>query len=272
MTDPLPDDWVKTALQVTGHFEDSDDPLGAISGDFDGMGVSVGVLQWNIGSGSLQPLVKQVGLKELQKCMPVFGSSLWEACNTGVAHGLTVVRGWQVGATLRKQERAELKAFARSEVFVAEQVRVAKQVASGAWAAAIAYAGQDPAYTRPTKALFAWFFDVYTQNGGLKGVGYDDVRTFTSANGVTRADDVICDWLATRTNTGDAYKDAALNAAAWRNHVPPAKLSLLVLSYLRALKSRTEYRGDVLNRKATIALGRGWVHREQHDLAALIGA
>ena len=70
--------WVQTALKVTGHFEDSTDPLGGVSGDFDGMGISVGVLQWNIGMGSLQPLVKNLGRAAVVDTMPVFGGELWK--------------------------------------------------------------------------------------------------------------------------------------------------------------------------------------------------
>ena len=58
---PLHDTWIECALRITGHFEDSSDPLAAVSGDFDNQGISLGVLQWNIGSGSLQPIIKSVG-------------------------------------------------------------------------------------------------------------------------------------------------------------------------------------------------------------------
>jgi len=77
---PLTKSWVQPALKVTGPFEDSADPLGGVSGDFDGMGISLGVLQWNIGMGSLQPLVKNVGRAAVVDTMPVFGGELWTAC------------------------------------------------------------------------------------------------------------------------------------------------------------------------------------------------
>src|SRR3954468_6042136 len=90
---------IEKALSITGHFEDSDDPLGAVSGDFDGMGISLGVLQWNIGSNSLQPMVRNIGLAKVRECMPSYGSGLWEACTSAIPHGLSIVRAWQVGAT-----------------------------------------------------------------------------------------------------------------------------------------------------------------------------
>lgn len=268
--DEAPRDWVETALKVTGHFEDSEDPLGAVSGDFDGMGISLGVLQWNIGSNSLQPMVVPLGLAAVLETMPVYGRDLWNACTSNVQQGLAICRSWQTGATLRKPVLAELKAFTRSHRFVDRQVSRASQVASGAFHAATTYAAADPAYQQVSKALFCWFFDVFTQNGGLKGLGYPEVKGFIAANGVETADDVICDWLATRANASAGYRDSRQNSALWRDKVPREKLSLLVLSYLRSQLSRLEYRGDVLNRKASIAIGRGWVHRELHDLRALL--
>ena len=268
--DEAPREWIETALRVTGHFEDSQDPLGAVSGDFDGMGISLGVLQWNIGSNSLQPMVVPLGLASLLETMPVYGRDLWKACTSNVQQGLAICRGWQTGATLRKPVLAELKAFTRSPAFVERQVSRASQVASGAFSAAAKYAAADPAYDSVTKGLFCWFFDVFTQNGGLKGLGYREVKDFVAANGVERADDVICDWLATRTNASAGYRDSRENATMWRDKVPREKLSLLVLSYLRSQLARLEYRGDVLNRKASIAIGRGWVHRELHDLSPLL--
>ena len=49
MEGALNDEWIKTALMITGHFENSSDPLGGVTGDFDDMGISLGVLQWNSG-------------------------------------------------------------------------------------------------------------------------------------------------------------------------------------------------------------------------------
>ena len=51
-------DEVAVAISVTGTFENSGDPYLGVTGNFDGMGISCGVLQWNIGSNSLQPLVR----------------------------------------------------------------------------------------------------------------------------------------------------------------------------------------------------------------------
>jgi hypothetical protein len=266
----LSDDWLRTALQVTGRFENSREPLCGVTGDFDGMGISLGVLQWNIGSGSLQPLVNSIGRAAAVASMPVYGVELWSACNSSMSSGLRIVRGWQTGATLRAPVKEELLNFVRSESFQAAQLITARHVGERALASAVQWTEKDPAFGSVTKHAFCWFFDLITQNGGLKGITIGDVSSFLAVSGVDRADDLVCDWLATRPAGEAGYRDSIKNAEDWRNVSSDGSLSLLILSYLRSQKSRPEYRGDTLNRKATIATGKGWVHRELHDVRKLL--
>lgn len=65
-------------------------------------------------------------------------------------------------------------------------------------------------------------------------------------------DDFVCDWLAARTDAGGGYRHSRKNA----------DLVLLTASHLRSGLSKPVHRADVLNRKATIELGTGWVHLE----------
>lgn len=89
---------------------------------------------------------------------------------------------------------------------------------------------------------------------------------FIRRPGRDRTDDVICDWLAARGQDDAGFRDSRRNAALWRDKVPDERLALFVV---RAMKARTQYRGDVLNRQATLAIGSGWVHGEQHTLDQL---
>ena len=261
----LPESWIRTALRITGHFEDSADPLGGVSGDFDGMGISLGVLQWNIGSGSLQPLVKKVGQQSVVTLMQNCGPDMWTACNSTISKGLSIVRGWQNGQKLKPNPRAELKSFTHGDAFVAQQIAAANHVAQTAFSTVVAW-NTEAGLGDPTVQDFCWFFDVITQNGGMKNVRATDVKNFIQASGANKADDVICDWLAARTQDDAGYKDSRKNAQLWRNSVPDDRLLLFAASYLRSQKSNLAWRADTLNRKATIALGTGWVHLEKHNL------
>jgi len=262
---PLTESWIQAALKVTGNFENSSDPFGGVAGDFDGMGISLGVLQWNIGMGSLQPLVKKVGRAKVVDLMPVYGGELWTACISNIPQGLAIVRSWQNGSHLLEAVRKELKAFTHSDAFVSQQVAAAHAVAERAWATASLW-NSETVRSEPTLQDFCWFFDVYTQNGGMKGITPANVHEFIANVGQDRADDLVCDWLRARTPADHGFKDSNKNGTIWRNAVPAVNLMLFVASYLRSQKAILPWRADTLNRKGTIAVGTGWVHGEMHNL------
>ena len=266
---PLTDDRKKTALLVTGHFEDANDPWAAVSGDFDGEGISLGVLQWNIGQGSLQPLVIGTGRAPVVAAMPNYGGALWEACSAPIPHGLDVVRGWQQGHLLLPQPRQELQTLARSGAFVDQQMAATTQVAGRAWTGAVEWA-QESRNAEPSLREFCWMFDIITQNGGLKTVTPAAVANFIGSHGADAATQLVIDWLANRGPDDTGFRDARRNAASWRGALGPAKLGLMTASYLRALLARPQFRADVLNRKGTIVIGSGRLHGEDLDLTGLI--
>lgn len=267
---PVSDDFLEAGLKITGHFEDSQDPLGAVSGNFDGMGISLGVLQWNIGSNSLQPMVRAIGKAAVTATMPNRGEDLWRACNTTVPAGLAIVRAWQPNNKLPKATFNELKAYVRSAPFQEQQLKAARKVGNTAWDTAVDWANKQGRDTA-TKREFCWFYDVFTQNGGLKSVTPKKVQDFIDNQGEERADDLICNWLAGRTDDNRGAKDSRKNAKLWRDAVPKPRLFLFVASFLRTAEANPLWKSDVMNRKGTIALGKGFVHLGDHDLTPITG-
>ena len=269
--DPLPADWRHAALEITPHFESEGDPYQAVSGDFDGMGISCGVLQWNIGSNSLQPMVRAAGQPAVTAMMPTLGAQLWNACKAtaSTASGLAIVRAWQNGTRLKPVAAAELRAFMDSAAMRAQQDGKINEVAATALIQAKRWA-QSAGRAGPDKREFAWFFDLTTQNGGLKGLTFADIKQFIANNGPKGAQAVICDFLDQQNQTSGHGKDAKKYAAQWRGKAAGTKLELLVLSYLRSGKSNPLWRHVVLNRKGSIAMSGGWVNSSQHDFTALL--
>ncbi len=266
------DQDLNTIVAVTGRFENSGDPWTGVTGDFDGMGISCGVLQWNIGSQSLQPMIKAVGQAVVKAAAPTIGDALWTACNTTAAQGLVIVRGWQSGTTLRAAPRRELAAVMGTPQMRAQQTTRIRAIAENADAQATQWAA---AAGRPARTLreLAWFFDLLTQNGGLKTVTYAQVRDFIHTATPGKADDVACDWLAAVPATWWGRNDCVKNAALWRDKVAAADLELFVASYLRAsIAGQVKARGVVLNRKGALALRKGWVNTELFDFSAQLGA
>ena len=260
-------DWIASAVAITPGFETSGDPYRAAVGDFDGMGISCGALQWNIGKGSLQPMVIAVGQAEVWALMPTFGQELWAACGTSVSRGLAIVRSWQSGTTLRARPKAELQALMGSPAMREQQRIRIEAVAQRAFDRAAAWASE-AGRPAPSKRLFCWFFDIVTQNGGLEGLTPGRVSDFIRLNSPDRVDDLICDFLATRAGPSGHITDAKKNGAAWRDTADAEKLEILCMSYLRSGTAAPRWRHVVLNRKGTIAMGKGWVNSARWEFSA----
>lgn len=263
-----PADWLKAATAVTPGFEVSGNPYHGVSGDFDGMGISCGALQWNIGQNSLQPMVRAVGEDVVRSVMPTRGREMWRAANSPVRDGLGIVRGWQKVAKLDTTVRAELQALMGSPAMCAQQD--ARIMAVGARAFELATRWVDAA-GRPaaTKREFLWFFDLVTQNGSLEGIGFNDVARFLDESDAGRADDVVCDFLSATGGTSGHAKDAHVNAQIWRGVGDVGKVELLALSYLRSGTASPKWRHVVLNRKGAIAMGKGRVNGTSFDFATM---
>jgi hypothetical protein len=238
---------VRTALSITSVFEG--DGYGALSGDFDGMGISAGILQWNFGQGSLQerllkPFISRHGPIDATKLFPpglsmdlVAHMNASEAVQAARQHMLAdgkVKSAWAIG--WRKFLKDPRVTALQDEACLGVGLRaegVCKEL------------GLNP----DGKRAFCWAFDLVTQNGSLKGVklAVPDRKA---------AEDIIS-WRG------------AENAPLWQMMLPKAtdeQVSLLITSHKRALESNPRWYADVFARKGTIAMGRGIVHGSNIDL------
>lgn len=262
----LPAEWLKAATAVTPGFEVSGDPYRGVSGDFDGMGLSCGALQWNIGQNSLQPMVRALGEAAVVAAMPSRGAEMWRAANAPVHDGLGIVREWQQAARLEPATKAELRALMGSPAMRKEQDARIAAVGARAFRLATRWA-EAAGRGAATRREFLWFFDLVTQNGSLEGIGYGEVAGFLDRSGAGRADDVICDFLSATGGASGHARDAHANAQAWRGAADAGKVELLALSYLRSGTASPKWRHVVLNRKGSIAMGGGRVNGTAFDFA-----
>lgn len=264
---PVTDREIELAIAVTGRFESSGDPYVGVAGDYDGMGASLGVLQWNIGSNSLQPLVLGVGEAVVLGAMPLHGARLWSACNAAPDQGCEIVRGWQTGAVLPEDVADELRALMGSPPMREAQRGRIRAMAERADQLATGWARDRVQAERTTQELI-WFFDVLTQNGSMRGIGHADVEAFTAESGEDGALAAICDWLGAAGTDWWGRVDCLKNAELWRA-APGGSFDLLILSYLRArAATHPRARGVVMNRKGAIAMRRGHVNGALFDFSA----
>jgi len=76
----FPDKWWDCILKVTGTFETSHVDWGYVTPDFDGQGLSCGLIQVNIGQNSFQPFFLSFSKKSIEQYMSSYGSRLTEIC------------------------------------------------------------------------------------------------------------------------------------------------------------------------------------------------
>src|SRR5262245_6138993 len=63
------------ALRITSTFETGKPGgFGGLTGNFDGQGLSFGLMNWNFGTGSLQPLLKEFLSKHPDRFRAAFGA------------------------------------------------------------------------------------------------------------------------------------------------------------------------------------------------------
>jgi len=85
---------IKNALRLTHSFEGAD--FSTVAGNFDNQGISFGMLQWNIGSGTLQPLLKEMHNHHPQIMSDVFGYAYQEIVSM-LDMNLSQQLSWAIG-------------------------------------------------------------------------------------------------------------------------------------------------------------------------------
>jgi len=256
---------VKIALQITGEYETSGKLWKTSVGNFDGMGVSAGILQWNFGTGSLQELVQRF-LKRHNKAllyfyMPTIGSEFRKISFMNKEDSVRAVKEWSSGTNkynLKQPYKKEIQRLMDSKEMIKLQVEIAKQE----------YGTKAMKYTKQwlesfpesnlVKRPFSFFFDIRTQNGNLKGVTIDQAKKMVDDSET----DLVIDWMekATKLNYAQS-KDANRNAKLWKSMLGSVSYHqkvMFCMGWLRAMKSGKKWRAVVANRKCAIAMGKGY--------------
>ncbi|MDR8390598.1 peptidoglycan-binding protein [Aliifodinibius sp. S!AR15-10] len=222
------------SLALTGSFETGKPPpdcFAGISGDFDGQSISFGALQWNLGQGSLQPLLEKMdnqhpGLVEdifAERCSE-FREILDAPQEQQMAWGRSVQDKNRY--LLREPWRGLFKMLGRCQEFQDLQVESADRL----YHEAIELARD---YELESERAVALMFDIKVQNGSI----YPYVKEQIMRDFANLPD--------------DADEEARLSIVANR----------------RAEASNPRWVEDVRTRKLTIARGRGTVHGMHYDLA-----
>jgi hypothetical protein len=222
-------------LALTGSFETGNQPpdcFCGVAGDFDGQGLSFGVLQWNIGQKTLQPLLAQMIEQHEDVCRSIFHENLETIralAGAPLENQLDFVRSIQTRGHIDEPWQGMLKTLGRSAEFRDIQTSAASRLLQQARDMCAEYA-------LTSQRAMALMFDICTQNGGI---------------GPIVKSQIMADFAALPADTASNSEVARMRIVANR----------------RAAGCKPQFIDDVRTRKLTIANGAGTVHGVQYDLA-----
>ena len=228
-------------MALTGSFETDcsfPDCFAGLSGDFDGQGLSFGVLQWNLGQGSLQPLLQNLVATHSDVVESVFGQNYAEFNAMLVApksKQLEWARSVQnLKRSVNEPWRGHFKTLGRQQLFQDIQVQFATRLFNSATSLC-----KDFGLTSTRAA--ALMFDIKAQNGSIsERIKSQITGDFGRINPVLSSEEAEVERLR-------------------------------IIANRRAAAAKASWVEDVRARKLTIANGQGTVHGNFYDLKQQYG-
>jgi hypothetical protein len=228
-------------LALTGAFETSvgiPDCFAGLSGDFDGQGISFGVVQWNIGQGTLQPLLSEMVAGNADLMANLFHENL-DDLKSMLAEPLSAQLEWarsiqdSASHNIFEPWQGLFRALGRTPECQAVQVGHAASIHQAA-------ADLCVRFDVTSERAMALMFDIRVQNGSISAATEALIRA-----------------------------DYAAIAPASPSDIEVARLCSI--ANRRAEAANPEFVEDVRVRKLTIANGTGVVHGVSYDLERQFG-
>jgi hypothetical protein len=229
-------------LALTGSFETGSlapNCFAALTGSFDGQGMSFGALQWNFGQWTLQPLLQQMFTSHADVATTIFGAhleQLQQAINGSRSAAMAFAVSIQDPAkhTINDPWQQMFKSLGLTPEFQ----EIETNGAAAYYNRAVTLCSQ---YGLSSKRGRALMFDICVQNGSIN----DAVKA-----------QIMADF-------------ASLSPS-----LPPDEMELAkmrIVANRRAEAANSKFVEDVRQRKLCIAEGKGVVHGITYDLAGQFG-
>ena len=244
-------------LSITGAFENGVPSYTDITGNFDDQGLSVGVLQWCAGQGSLGRLISRI----IDLSTPEFVDQWFQVQVTPLSRMKNSAAVQFVKNNFldnhgepTHEAREQWGSLLGSEIGVQAQVQLAVE---GPLTKAHELAGEFCPENSENPRTLAFFFDLVTQSGSM-------------GNSRGRVLPVSVDCV----DTTEAFAYAQTKPKFYNQMVSASfdDLSHHLLFYAleRAKLSKPEYVWDAFSRRATIASKKGIVHGKVFDLTTVL--
>lgn len=224
------DDAIQKAINISASFEGNG--YTNITGNFDGQGLSLGIIQWNIGQGSLQPLLNSFVNKHNNQAKEIFGdnyATLVKALQGSKQDQMKWAKSINDNRNRIKPDwKAQLIAMCNTKEFQEIQNKAMVKTINKAYSIA-------SDFNLKSERGLALAFDIAVQNGG-----FTKERTKL---------------IQQKIKKGNLSEQEALK----------------VIAQAAVDKSRDEYQNDVKSRKFTIVNGTGTVHGKHYNLEREFG-
>lgn len=229
-------------IKTTGDFEGTG--FDSVSNDFDGQGCSFGILQFGIGNGTFSEyILSQVDVTNLDY-FPVSIRPL-QYMDAMSAVSWCKDMFYDSKGKMKTEWTIAWKRFLTTPSIVNLQKRACDKY----YHQAKCIAGK-LGFAHTNKRAMVWSFDLAVQSWALK---------------------------IDRPPINDSQCEAIISMYEPKNYIIWEKQQLtndqkvlLIASHLRALKCKQEWRSAFFTRKATIALGIGWVNGKLYDLNEML--
>lgn len=223
-------------LKITGAFEGRG--YGTVTGNFDGMGLSCGILQWNIGSGTLQnQILSQVNLMAYDFPLPIH-ALVYLPAKDAVKWCKDVMHDAS-GNMYDDWKTAFVNFMTHPTV-----INVQKKACDPYYHRAKEICGK-MGFSHENRTAMAWAFDIAVQ-----------VWSFDIDRPEPNQDHAM----------NVVLKYSPDNFSLWINQAfREDQIKMLIASHLRALKCKQEWRKAFFDRKSVIAANHGFAQKTKWD-------
>ncbi len=253
---------LELCVKVSGGFENGNGAsYDTVAGNFDGQGLSVGILQFNAGQGTLQILLQRIGASMgWEEAKSYFRSDIQHLSTLKTADAIQFCLDHYISSGSTKVDLGAEKAwqaFLNTPDSIAAQVQMATD---GELAHAKSLVAQFASSYTDRLRPYAFFFDLITQSGGMRNArgAVLPVPSVTSADYQPALD--------------MAHANSPKCAEIWEAVLPNDPLAQLLLYYAfrRSSLSNPQYIWDALSRRGSIACRGGVVHEAKLDFTSRI--
>lgn len=248
--------------KITGNFE-GNKGFANLSGNFDGQGISAGVLQWNLGQGSLQPVLSE--MLETTGYSGLFAKEFAELAALNTYDAVQKSLEYQQSARLRADFKKAFTALLTDPQSVEIQKKYMRKIYNASSKLVNKFG-----FNADSLLPNLFFFDLVTNSGSMKTITPEKIDMFYQDADTLEAE--LSEISSFVESTGDYYNNTSdLFSNDGLSTLSEEQVKLLIIAYERANLSNPTWKLVAFARRAAIAMNQGYVNKELIKITDLLG-